>query len=113
MNIVYQMGRVTVNDVLAHLDEPPSYSAVRTMLRYLEAKRYLRHEKDGRSFVYIPTIRPDSAQRSALREMVRTFFGGSKARAVAALLDVPDTQLSDDDLRRLRSLVAKAGTKER
>ncbi|MGH7711473.1 MAG: BlaI/MecI/CopY family transcriptional regulator [Gemmatimonadaceae bacterium] len=108
MNVVYRLGRATVGDVLAQLDDPPSYSAVRTMLRYLEGKGYLRHEAEGRSFVYITVLRASTAQRSALRELVRTFFGGSRARAVAALLEVPDTELSDEDLRRLRDAIAQA-----
>ena len=108
MTVVYRLGRATVGDVLANLEDPPSYSAVRTMLRYLESKGYLRHDAEGRSFVYVPVVRPAAAQRSALRELVRTFFGGSKARAVAALLDVPDTELRDEDLQRLRDAIALA-----
>lgn len=108
MNAVFRLGRATVGDVLAELPDPPSYSAVRTMLRYLESKRYLRHEKEGRSFVYIPTLRPDTAQRSALRNLIGTFFGGSQVRAVAALLDDPDTRLDEAEVRRLKALIAKA-----
>src|SRR5262245_27745000 len=78
MNVVFRLARATVSDVLAQLDDPPSYSAVRTMLRYLEAKEYLRHEQEGRSYVYLPTARRDQAQRSALSNLVRTFFEGSR-----------------------------------
>jgi predicted transcriptional regulator len=112
MNAVFRLGRATVGDVLSQIEDPPSYSAVRTMLRYLESKGYLRHEKEGRSFVYIPTIRADSAQRSVLREVVRTFFGGSKLKAVAALLDVDETNVSDADLARLRKMIAEAKSPE-
>src|ERR1044072_2748194 len=94
MNIVFRLGRATVADVLAQLEDPPSYSAVRTMLRYLEAKQYLRHEQEGRSYVYLPTARRDQTQRSAMSNLVRTFFDGSRARAVAALLDVDDADLT-------------------
>jgi predicted transcriptional regulator len=112
MNVVFRLERASVTDVLSQLDDPPSYSSVRTMLRYLETKGYLRHEQEGRTYVYIPTIRPDTAQRSALGDLVHTFFGGSRARAVAALLDVSDTDLTDRDLARLRALVARARDKD-
>jgi predicted transcriptional regulator len=107
MNVVFRLGRATVADVLAHLDEPPSYSSVRTMLRYLEAKEFLRHEVAGRSYVYVPTARRSQAQRSALSSLVQTFFDGSRAQAIAALLGVEKSELTDADLRRLRDLVSE------
>src|SRR5882724_2337001 len=107
MNVVFRLGRATVADVLAQLEDPPTYSSVRTMLRYLEAKDFLRHEEEGRSYVYIPTTRRDHAQRSAVSNLVRTFFDGSKAQAVAALLGVDDTDLTEADLRRMKDLIAE------
>ena len=86
----------------------PSYSAVRALLRILEAKQYVRHEHDGPRYVYVPTIARDSAKRSALRHLVRTFFDGSTEQAMAALLDVSSARLSDAELERLSLLIDKA-----
>ena len=106
MDAVYRLGRATVAEVRAELAAPPTYSAVRGMLRFLEEKGLLRHEQDGLRYVYIPTVAPAKARRSALRHLVRTFFGGSAQEAVAALLE--DTRLSRDELDRLERLVEKA-----
>jgi predicted transcriptional regulator len=106
MDAVYRHGRASVAEVRADLEDPPTYSAVRGMLRFLEDKGLLRHEQDGVRYVYIPTVAPSKARRSALRHLVRTFFGGSAQQAVAALLE--DTRLSDDELDRLERLVEKA-----
>jgi predicted transcriptional regulator len=106
MDVVYRLGRATVADVRAELADPPTYSAVRGMLRFLEEKGLLRHEQDGLRYVYIPTVTPAKARKSALRHLVRTFFGGSAQEAVAALLE--DTRLSRDELDRLERLVEKA-----
>src|SRR5437588_7881991 len=106
MDAVYRLGRATVSEVRAELPDPPTYSAVRGMLRFLEDKGLLRHEQDGVRYVYIPTVTPAKARRSALRHLVRTFFGGSAQQAVAALLE--DTRLSAEELERLERLVEKA-----
>ena len=99
---------VTVGDVLSHLADPPTYSAVRAMLRYLEHKGHLRHNRDGARYVYEPTVPHAEAQKSAVQHLVRTFFRGSRAGAVAALLELPGKELSEDDLARLRALVRRA-----
>jgi len=112
MNTMFRLGRASVAEVLAQLDDPPSYSAVRTMLRYLESKGYLRHEQEGRVYFYLPTIRADDARRSALGHLVHTFFGGSRARAVAALLDVSESELSEKDLKRLRTMIERTSRVE-
>lgn len=78
------------------------------MLRLLEEKGYLRHEEDGPRYVYVPIVPREAASRSAIRHLVSTFFGGSSTRAMAALLDVPDTELSEAQLRRLERLIAQA-----
>ena len=105
MDAVYRLGRATAADVLSELPDPPSYSAVRGMLRLLEDKGYLRHEQDGPRYVYLPTTARDEARRSALAHLVRTFFNDSRENAVAALLDQP---LEDDEYRRLRTLLDQA-----
>jgi BlaI family transcriptional regulator, penicillinase repressor len=106
MDAVYRLGRATVAEVRAELPDAPSYSAVRGMLRFLEDKGLLRHDRDGLRYVYIPTVAPAKARKSALRHLVRTFFGGSAHEAVAALLE--DARLSPEGLRRLEDLVEKA-----
>lgn len=108
MEIVYRLGQATAADVLAELPDPPSYSAVRAHLRILEDKGHLRHNRDGARYVFSPTVGRDRARRSALTQVVRTFFGGSAEQAVATLLDLSHEKLTDDDLGRLQTLIAKA-----
>jgi predicted transcriptional regulator len=104
MDVIYRHGTVTAAEVLAELPEPPSYSAVRAMLRLLEEKGHVRHEQDGPRYVYIPTVTRDKARRSAMRHLVRTFFDGSTEDAVAALLQ-NDNGMSEDELERLSKLI--------
>ena len=108
MDVVYRRGRATVADVLAELPDPPSYSAVRAMMRLLEEKGHLRHEEDAPRYVYLPIVPRDKVRRSALRNVVRTFFGGSTEDAVAALLDMNDSRLSKSQLERLSQLIQQA-----
>ena len=108
MDAVYRVGRATVTDVIGQLPDPPTYSSVRAMLAYLERKGLLRHERDGVRYVYLPIVSHAKAQRSALQHLVRTFFRGSKAQAVAALLEIEDKDLTDGDLDRLSELVRRA-----
>lgn len=108
MDVVYRLGRVTVTDVLARLPDPPSYSAVRAMLRVLENKGHLRHVLEGKSYVYVPTVPRTRASRSALQNMLKTFFDGSAEKAVAALLDISRTEITDDELDRLSRLIEQA-----
>ncbi|HKE89229.1 MAG TPA: BlaI/MecI/CopY family transcriptional regulator [Gemmatimonadales bacterium] len=108
MDVVYRLGRAAVGDVMRELPDPPTYSAVRGMLRYLERKGQLRHIKDGARYLYEPTVSRGAAQRNALKHLVRTFFQGSRPGVLAALLDVPAKELTDADLDRLRDLVRRA-----
>lgn len=105
MDVIYRHGRVTAAEVLAELPEPPSYSAVRAMLRLLEEKGHVRHEQDGPRYVYVPVVTRDKARRSAMRHLVRTFFDGSTEDAVAALLQNDSAGMSDDELERLSKLI--------
>ena len=90
------------------LPDPPSYSAVRAMLRILEEKGHVRHEQDGPRYVYRPTLARDSAKRSAMRHMLQTFFDGSAEQAISALLDGSSAKLSDAELDRLARMIDQA-----
>jgi len=108
VDILYANGRATAAEVQAALPEPPSYSAVRAMLRILEEKGHVRHEQDGPRYVYVPTVARDNAKRSALRHVLRTFFDGSAEQAISALLDDRSAKLSDGELDRLAQLIKQA-----
>ncbi|HEU4454453.1 MAG TPA: BlaI/MecI/CopY family transcriptional regulator, partial [Longimicrobium sp.] len=86
MEIVYRRGKATAQDVMDDIPDPPSYSAVRAALRLLEEKGRLGHEMDGKRYVYLPTTPRSRARSSALRDVVRNFFGGSTEQVVNALL---------------------------
>jgi BlaI family transcriptional regulator, penicillinase repressor len=108
MDIVYRQGQATAADVRKDLPDPPSYSAVRAMLRVLEAKGFLRHEQQGPRYVFLPTLSLEKARRSALKQVVQTFFDGSTEQAVSALLDYSSSKLSDEELDRLAQLIEQA-----
>jgi predicted transcriptional regulator len=108
MDVIYRSGRATAAEVLDQLAEPPSYSAVRALLRVLEEKGHLHHEEDGPRYVFVPTVPRERARASALRQLLHTFFDGSTEQAVAALLDLSSTRLSDAKLARLSQLIADA-----
>lgn len=108
MDAIYELREASVAEVLARLPDPPSYSAVRTMIRSLEAKGFLQHRQVSTRYVYRPTHPRRDAQRSALRHLMRTFFGGSAADTVAAILDPSVATLSDDDVARLERLIHDA-----
>ena len=108
MDAVYARGRATVAHILADIEDPPSYSAVRALVGILEQKGYLKHRREGIRYVYRP-IRPRSqAGRSALKRVLKTFYNDNVGLTVAALLDVSDARLSQEELDRLTALVDKA-----
>jgi predicted transcriptional regulator len=107
MDVIYRLGRATAADVLERLPDPPSYSAVRAMLRVLEEKGHVRHEQDGQRYVYLPTVAREKARKSALAHLVKTFFDGSVERAVAALLD-SGGRLTEEEYDRLTRLIKRA-----
>jgi len=113
MDIVYEMKEVSALQVLERLPEPPSYSAVRALLRVLELKSHLVHRQDGPRYVYTPRLPKDKARKTALSHLVRTFFDGSTESVVATLLDISEENLSEDDYRRLTELIEKARTEGR
>jgi len=108
MDVLHRLGRASVADVRAALSDPPTYSAVRGMLRVLEQKGYATHEADELRYVYRASASPTASRRSALRHVVDTFFGGSISDAAASLLELTDADLSDADVRRLGAIIRKA-----
>ena len=107
MDVIYRRGRATAAEVLEDLPDPPSYSAVRALLRLLEEKGHVRHEQDGPRYVFLPIVNRERARRTALKHVVRTFFDGSATDAVAALLE-SDSTLSDSELDRLSTMIQDA-----
>ena len=112
MDVIYRMEKATAVDVMEKIPDPPSYSAVRAMLRVLEEKGHLKHEQDGPRYVFSPVVARDTARRSAMKHLVRTFFDGSTESAVAALL-MNESKLSRPELERLSGLIEKAKTEWR
>ena len=108
MEAVHRLGEVSVGEVLAEIADPPSYSAVRTMIRHLESKGLLRHRQDGRRYVYKATQSRAVASRSALRKLIDVFFAGSASDTVAAILDVSGDKLAPDDLARMADMIHQA-----
>lgn len=108
MDILYRLGSATAAEVKENLADAPSYSAVRALLRILEEKGHLKHAYDGPRYVYAPVVSRPVAQKSALKQMVKTFFDGSASNAVAALLDMSGEDLSEAELNRLAKMVEQA-----
>jgi predicted transcriptional regulator len=110
MDVLYGRGSATVAEVLAAIPDPPSYSSVRAMLRYLEDKGYVRHEADGPRYVYAPTAAKQEVRKSALGHVVRTFFDGSVSSVVAALIE--SGPLTNEEYQRLSRLLDQAAERE-
>jgi len=108
MDIIYRRGRATAADVLEDMADPPTYSAVRALLRILEDEGHIKHVQEGPRYVYLPAVARNDARKSALSHVVATFFDGSVEQAVAALVESSRTKLSKDELDRLALLIDKA-----
>lgn len=108
MDIVYRFERATAQEVRENLPDPPSYSAVRALLRVLENKGHLEHVQEGPRYVYLPTVPREKARRSAMKRLVRTFFDDSVEKAAAALLSMSSTELSEEEMERLGELIEEA-----
>jgi predicted transcriptional regulator len=108
LDILYRRGRASAAQVRRDLPDPPSYSAVRALLKVLETKGHARHKAEGGRYVYEPTRPRPQAGRSALRRVLRTFFDGSPGKAAAALLEISDARLSADEADRITRLIEQA-----
>ena len=108
MDILFRLGRATAEEVMHELSGRPTSSTVRTQLRVLEQKGHVRHEEQGRRFVYSPAVPRRTARKSALRHVVDTFFDGSVEKVVAALLGGEAARVSRDDLDKIVDLVDRA-----
>lgn len=108
MEVIFQLGEATVGDVLKRLDDPPSYSSVRTIIRKIEAKGLLTHRQDGKRYVYRAKQSHETASRTALQKLMKIFFAGSAPDTVAAILDVSAKDLDPDDLDRISQLIEQA-----
>lgn len=108
MDILYRRSSATVAEIKADLPDPPTYSAVRSILRILGEKKLIRHKEDGPRYLYSPTETTDSARECMLAHVVKTYFAGSPGQAVTALLRMSDADLPDEDIERLRSSISNA-----
>ncbi len=113
MDLLFRKGRATAADVMNGIPEAPSYSAVRALLRILEQKEHVRHEEEGRAYVYMPLARRDTARQSALSHLLKTFFDNSAEQAVAALLAIKGERMSDAELDRMSRMIQQAKTEGR
>ncbi len=108
MDILFRRGKATVAEVMADLSDPPTYSAVRSVLRILAQKGLIHHREDGPRYVYLPAVNANQARDEALQHVVRTFFEGSTEHAVTALLRLSDAELAPAEVGRLRDRIRKA-----
>jgi len=108
MDVLFRRGQATVAEVLEDLDDPPTYSAVRSILRVLEEKGHITHREDGPRYVYAPAVTRDRARRAALDHVVDTFFDGSAESALAALLRRSDLDMSEAQIKRLSREIRQA-----
>jgi BlaI family penicillinase repressor len=108
MDILYRSGKASASEVRAAMDDAPSYSAVRALLRVLEDKGHVKHQAEGLKYVYVPVLTREKAKRSAVKHLVDTFFNDAPEQVVAALLDVSSRQLTSEELDRMAEMIEKA-----
>ena len=108
MDILYQRGKASASEVLDAMEDAPSNSAVRTLLRVLEEKGHVRRRAEGLKYVYAPTVAQEKAKRTAVKHLMDTYFAGSPEQIVAALLDVSSTRLTRQELDRMTEMIDKA-----
>jgi len=108
MNILFEMGEGTVNEVRGKISNPPSYSAIRAVLGRLVSKGLLKYYEKGPRYVYSPALGLKKASQSALRKVIDTFFDGSTVRTVNALMGISASKLSSEELAELEQIIARA-----
>jgi predicted transcriptional regulator len=108
MIIIYAQGRATAAEIHQALPDPPTFSATRAIIRTLEEKGHIRHEEQGLRYIYRPVVPAEKARRSALANVVTTFFQGSPSRLLATLLNDSTSKVSDHELRELETLIREA-----
>ncbi len=108
MDILYQRGKASASEVREAMEDAPSYSAVRAVLRVLEEKGHVKHQAEELKYVYVPTVNRDKAKRSAVKHLLDTFFSDSPKQIVAALLDVSSQRLTREDLDQMAEMIEKA-----
>lgn len=113
MDIVYAKGELSAAEVQEAMENAPGYSAIRTHLRILEEKGHLKHREDGQRYLYAPTQARGKASRSMMRKVLDTFFEGSLANAVAAMVDTRDGKLDEAELARLEEVLRQARIKKK
>ncbi|HTP57298.1 MAG TPA: BlaI/MecI/CopY family transcriptional regulator [Spirochaetia bacterium] len=113
METIYAMKRGAVTDVRKAMTRPPSYSAVRTTLNILVRKGFLERSRDGRRFLYSPTLPQGKASRIAVRHLLSTWFNGSIEQAITGLIDAGEKNLTDEEYRRLIALIRKVRKQEK
>lgn len=108
MNILHRRGASTVTEIMDELPDPPTYSAVRSILRILGEKNHVRFREDGPRYVYLPAESAERSQETALEHVVDTYFAGSTEQAVTALLRLTDADISETEIERLRDKIRRA-----
>ena len=113
MAIVYNRKSASVLDVRRELPDPPSYSAVRSIVNILESKGFLKHGKNGKKYVYFAAIAPRKAMKAALRQLIKTHFDDSIEKAITAILETHNGGITEDELNRLAELIDKIRAEEK
>ena len=108
MEILHRRGESTVAEIMSDLPDPPTYSAVRSILRILSEKQLIQYKEDGPRYVYYPAAPTEEARDEVLEHVVRTYFGGSAEQAVTALLRISDADIADSEVERLREKIRRA-----
>jgi predicted transcriptional regulator len=108
MDVLYERGRVTAAEILAALPDPPSYSAIRALIKVLEDKGHVKHREDGPRYVFTPSVPRSKARRNAVKHLLQTFFDDSAGEAVASLLGASAGKVKPEELDKIEELIARA-----